>query len=236
MNATFANYSAFPMEPLSSPSINFWEERTMITLLGKANSRASRCLWALEELEVAYEHKPLDYAMGDAKTAEFKAINPGAKIPALTDGDVALFESLAMNLYLAQTSGKGTLWPEDAAGQAQCLQWTLFAATELEPPGVTRLIEFIFKSEAERSQEVLDTAATRSKGPLNTLEAILTSRPYLAGDSFTIADLNVACVMDYFVRTKFDLSPWPKVLDWTTRCLGREANQRVNVIKAKEAA
>lgn len=208
----------------------------MITLLGKAISRASRCLWALEETGVDYEHKPLNYATGDAKTPEFLAINPGAKIPALVDGDAKMFESLAINLYIAQNYGKGTLWPENAEGQALCLQWTLFAATELEPPGAARLVEFIFKGEADRNQEAIAAAAERIKAPLTTLETSLEGRPYLTGDTFTIADLNVACLVDYLVRTKFDLSPWPKVEAWVTTCLARPANQAVNAIKAKEAA
>lgn len=208
----------------------------MVTLLGKAISRASRCLWTLEETGVAYEHRPLNYATGEAKTDEFLAINPGAKIPALVDGDAALFESLAINLYVAQNYGKGGLWPDDTKGQALCLQWTLFAATELEPPGAARLVEFIFKSDAERSQEVLDQAAERIKVPLNTLETTLTGRSNLTGDAFTVADLNVACLIDYLIRTKFDLSAWPKVEEWAKRCLARPANQAVNEIKAKEAA
>lgn len=208
----------------------------MITLLGKAISRASRCLWALEETGVDYEHKPLNYATGDAKTPEFLAINPGAKIPALVDGDAALFESLAINLYIAQNYGKGSLWPNDAKGQALCLQWTLFAATELEPPGAARLVEFIFKVEADRDQEAIAVAAERIKAPLTTLETSLAGSAYLTGETFNVADLNVACLVDYLVRTKFDLSPWPKVEAWVTTCLARPANQAVNAIKAKEAA
>ena len=212
----------------------------MITLLGKAMSRAARCVWALEETGVDYEHNPLDYAKGEAKTAEFMAINPGAKIPALTDnradGDVALFESLAINLYVAQTYGQGKIWPTDAAGQAACQQWTLFAATELEPPAAKRLVEFIFKSEAERSQAVLDEAAEKSKAPLDALEAKLQTQSYLTGDSFTVADLNVACVAEYLVRTNFDLSSWPKVKDWMERCMARPAYAAMSEIKSKEAA
>lgn len=208
----------------------------MITLLGKAISRSARCLWALEEVGVAYEHKALDYAKGDAKTAEFMAINPGAKIPALVDGDVALFESLAINLYVAQTYGKGSLWPDDAAGQALCLQWTLFSATEVEPPGATRLVQFIFKAPEDREQDVIDAAGEKSKPALDTLEATLQSRPYLAGDTFTVGDLNAACSVEYLVRTDFDLSPWPKVRDWITRCIDRPAYHAVAAIKAKEAA
>ncbi|MGB1876304.1 MAG: glutathione S-transferase family protein [Rhodospirillaceae bacterium] len=208
----------------------------MITLLGKAISRSARCLWALEEAGVDYEHNPVDYTKGEAKTSDFMAINPGAKIPALIDGDVAMFESLAINLYVAQNYGKGGLWPDDAAGQAQCLQWTLFSATEAEPPGAARLVQFIFRTDETRSQEVLDDAAERSQAPLATLETVLQSRPYLAGDSFTVADLNVACSVEYLVRTDFDLSPWPQVQDWIERCMARPAFQAMTAIKEKEAA
>ncbi|MBM3513699.1 MAG: glutathione S-transferase, partial [Alphaproteobacteria bacterium] len=70
----------------------------MITLYGKAASRASRNLWALEELGVSYNHVPYDYATGETKNPQYLAINPAAKIPALTDGDVVMTESLGMNL------------------------------------------------------------------------------------------------------------------------------------------
>lgn len=212
----------------------------MITLLGKAASRSGRCLWALEELGVEYQHNPLDYAKGDAKTDSFKTINPGAKIPALTDDTggrtVAMFESLAINQYLAQEYGKGSLWPDDAGGQAACMQWTLWSATEMEPPAAARLVEFIFKSEADRSQEALDAAAEKSKAPLDTLEASLQGSDYLGGDTFTVADLNAACSVEYLARTKFDLSAWPKVEAWITRCLDRPAYAAAADIKAKEMA
>ncbi len=149
---------------------------------------------------------------------------------------MALFESLAMSLYLAQTYGKGSLWPDDAAGQALCLQWTLFAGTELEPPAVGRLIEFVFKSEEDRDHAALDRYAGQTAKAFDVLEATLTGRAYLAGDSFTVADLTVAGVGDYLVRTQFDLSNWPKTVAWLDTCLGRPANQRVNEIKAAERA
>ncbi len=210
----------------------------MITLLGKANSRASRNLWALEELGVEYTHDPVDYRTGAVKTDTFLAINPGAKIPALTDntadGDVAMFESLAINLYLAQTYGKGSLWPDDATGQALCLQWTLFAATELEPPAVGRLIEFLFKEKPDEA--VLEKLAETTAKVMDVLEASLSNSAYLAGDSFTVADLNVVGCADYLVRTQFDLSNWPKTTSWLTSCLDRPAYQRVNDIKSSETA
>jgi glutathione S-transferase len=203
----------------------------MITIYGKAASRTSRNLWALEEMKVPYKHVPHDYRTGVTRTPEYLALNPAAKIPALTDGDVVMTESLAMNLYLAQTYGAGTLWPADATGRAKCLQWTLWAATELEPPAVGRLIEFTFKTEADRDMRNVEALATRTRPVLEVLNIALQRAPYLAGASFTIADLNVAAVADYLVRTNFDLSPWPDAAKWLTGCLARPANQKVNAMK-----
>ncbi len=204
----------------------------MIVLYGKASSRTSRNLWALEELGVPYRHVPHDYRTGDTRNPDYLAINPAGKIPALADGEVVMTESLAMNIYLAQTYGQGGLWPATPGAQAKCLQWTLWAATELEPPAVGRVIEFFFKAEADRDQKQIAALAERTKPVLNVLAAALKSSPYLAGATFTIADLNVAAVAEYLVRSNFDLSPWPVVETWVKTSLARPANQKVNAMKA----
>ncbi|MSO98595.1 MAG: glutathione S-transferase family protein [Rhodospirillaceae bacterium] len=203
----------------------------MITLYGKANSRTSRNLWALEELGIPYKHVPSDYLKGDTKTPEYLRINPAAKLPALTDGDVVMTESLGMNLYIAHTYGAGKLWPDDKAARAKCIQWTLWAATELEALAVGRLIELQYKKEHERDPKVIAALAERTKAPINTLNTALQRSAYLAGPSFTIADLNVATVAEYLARTNFDFSAWPAVNKWLPECLNRPANQKVIAMK-----
>lgn len=203
----------------------------MITLYGKAASRTSRNLWTLEELGVPYRHVPFDYAKGDTKNAQYLAINPAGKIPALTDDDVIMTESLGMNLYIAKTYGAGTLWPADGAGQAKCIQWTLWAATELEPPAAGRLIQLFLTPEPKRDPKIVEALAERTKPALNTLNIALGKSPFLAGSAFTVADLNVAAVTEYLSRTKFDLTPFPAVAKWLAECLGRPASQRVNAMK-----
>lgn len=204
----------------------------MITLYGKAASRASRNLWALEELGVPYNHVPYDYTKGETRSPQYLSINPAGKIPALTDDDVIMTESLGMNLYIAQTYGAGKLWPTERAAQAKCIQWTLWAATELEPSAAGRLVQLFLTPEDRRDMKVVETLAERSKLALNTLNAVLTRQPFLAGSTFSIADLNVAAVTEYLPRTKFDLSPWPALEKWLIACLARPANQKVNAMKA----
>jgi len=207
----------------------------MITLYGKAASRTARNLWALEEIGVPYKHVPYDYLKGETKTPEFLDINPAGKVPALTDGNVVMTESLGMNLYIAHNYGAGTIWPEDQAGRAKCIQWTLWAATELEPHASGRLIQLVLTPEAQRDMKLVETLAEKTKPALNTLNVALTRAPYLAGKAFSVADLNVAAVVEYLVRTKFDLGPWPAVQAWFTTCWNRPASLKVVEMKKAPA-
>src|SRR5207248_3096846 len=86
------------------------EEEPMIKLYGVPRSRTARAIWMLEELQIPYENVPVSFIEESRKPAYMK-INPNGHIPALQDGDLTLFESLAINLYLARKYDKG-LWPK----------------------------------------------------------------------------------------------------------------------------
>lgn len=199
----------------------------MITLYGNNRSRATRNLWMLEELGVDFERNMVDHTNGDSKKEDFLAINPAGKTPALTDGDTVMFESLAINLYLAMTYGKGTIWPDSQAGQARCVQWTMFAATEVEPHTVGALIELIFKPKELKDEAVAEACLAKLPPALTVLETSLGKSAYLAGDDFTAADLNVACVVNSLNMIGFDFTPYPKVTAWLKTCVDRPAQQKV---------
>jgi len=74
----------------------------MLKIYGTAMSRASRALWAAEELGLKYEHVPVGFADGGTRKPEYLKINPNGHVPALEDGAVTLCESIAINLYLAE--------------------------------------------------------------------------------------------------------------------------------------
>src|SRR2546428_7588337 len=103
----------------------------MLKLHGTSKSRSARSLWALEELGVKYEHNPLEVAK--AKSPEHLKLNPNGHVPVLEDDGIVLWESMAINLYLAEKYGKNSLWPSDLAGHAAAYKWSLFGMTEAEP-------------------------------------------------------------------------------------------------------
>ncbi|MBY0279878.1 glutathione S-transferase family protein [Candidatus Binatia bacterium] len=197
----------------------------MIRIYGKPRSRTVRCLWMAEEIGLAYENVKTDFERGEARTPEFLRLNPNGHVPALEDGDVRLFESLAINLYLARRYG-GALWPRDVADEGRAFQWSIWAMTELEEPLLTALVNRRFLPEARRDAQRAARAAERAQKPLGVLEGALDGRSWLVGDAFGVADLNVASVLVWAPMADIDLAATPRVAAWLGRCTARPAFAR----------
>lgn len=198
----------------------------MITVYGVPRSRAMRCLWMLEELGVPYENVPTHFATGDCKTPDYLKINPNGHIPALVDGDVTLFESLAINLYLARKYDGG-LWPTSVADEGRAYQWSIWAMTEAEEPALTALLHTIFLPADQRDPKKAADGVRRFQKPLAVLDGALAGRDYLLGSTFTVADLNVASVVGWAPMAGIDLSVAPRAQAWLARCTERPAMARV---------
>lgn len=190
-----------------------------LTIYGTPASRSFRVLWAAEETGLPYRNLPWSYLGPEIREASYLAINPNGTIPALTDDGFALFESLAMNLYLARKAGK--LLPADLEGEALVLQWTLWAATEAEPLIGAWTYHTMLLPPEQRKPEAAAEAAAKLPKRLAVLEGALADRDYLLGQEFTIADLNVAAVL--FRAPLFGLDAYPRVKAWHARCLARPA-------------
>ena len=94
----------------------------MIKIYGPKASTAGRCLWAAEEMAIPYESVAVDMQAKEHKTPEFLAMNPNGKVPVMKDGDLVLWESFAINAYLARTYQPEFLG-QDPAQEAQGSQW-----------------------------------------------------------------------------------------------------------------
>ena len=104
-------------------------------IYGLARTRAFRALWMAKELGLDYEHFPIEIGEGGAKTAEYLAINPNGRLPAIDDGGFVLWESLAITLYLAKKYSTGRLYPATIEGEARTWQWSLWALNEVDRGG-----------------------------------------------------------------------------------------------------
>ena len=196
-----------------------------LIVYGTSRSRALRVLWMAEELGIEFEHRAINFST-DTKTPEFLSINPNGRVPTLiTESGEVLWESMAINLYLAKHYG-GELAPSDAWQEALAVQWSFWVMTELEK----NLLEVLFSTLGILGQEVdPERAASYAellKRPLEVLESALSERQWLMGDNFSVADLNVASVLTFSKMAKVDLSPYPAVSKWLDTCLSRPALQR----------
>lgn len=193
-------------------------------LYGATQSRAQRCLWMLEELGIDYDHEKTSFAT-DAKSAEYLKLNPNGKVPTLVDGDLVLFESLAINLYLARKYDGGLL-PKSLEDQARALQWSIWAMTEVEPPLMDVLMNTRILPEDQRDPARARAGIEALAKPLGVLNGVLQGRAYLLGDAFTVADLNVAAVASLVTLLGVDLSGTPEAARWLRTCTSRPACEK----------
>ena len=201
----------------------------MTKLHGTSRSRSARSLWALEELGVPYEHLPMPTT--DAKSPAHLKLNPNGHVPVLEDDGAVVWESMAINLYLADKYGRDSLFPSDPAGRAEAYKWSFWAMTEVEPHLITIMRNRVMNAPENRDEKAASAAVEALKAPLNALEESLKGKEYLLGKNFMIADLNVAAVMSWIPMMKLDLTAWPNVAAWLQKCLGREANKKVRGLK-----
>ena len=172
----------------------------MITVFGEG--RGFRVVWLLEEMGLAYRLRPVDLLAGVEGDAEFLAINPAGFIPAIRDGDVTMVESIAIMEYLMARHGPTPLAP--AANDPAFPAYQQFL--HLGEAGLAASIYFVvgarnFAPEAQRgnwsARQALDVFESR----LTLVTRQLARSPYLAGDTFTAADISVSYALQLARRS-----------------------------------
>lgn len=197
----------------------------MLQLYGNPRSRAMRCLWMLEEVGQPYQLIDKSLRADDLHSADYLRLNPNARIPTLVDGDLVLWESMAINLYLAQKY-EGPMHCADADVLGLAAQWSFWAMLEIEQLLLHLLEHRVLLAEHARDLSAVERNELLLKKPLTVLDGSLAGRGYLAGDSFTVADLNVAGILAWGKIVRLDLSPWPDLKRWLDACLARPGNAR----------
>lgn len=158
-------------------------------------TRATRPRWMLEELGVPYELVRLDPSKGETRTPEHLGRQPLGHVPALEDGQVHMFESAAICLYLAERfPEKGLVPPPATPARAATYQWLFYAMAEMEPPCSAMSAERR-KPEGQRDAAALAEARGRFKKAAAALEPLLSKNPYLLGGNFTVADVVVGAIL-----------------------------------------
>jgi len=172
----------------------------MLELWGRKNAyNVQKVVWILAELKLEYLHHDVGSMAGDLDSAEFLALNPHARIPVLRHRDAIIWESNSIVRYLSAAYGCGTLWSENALDRSCADRWMDWELSKLQPDFIDLFWGFYRTPPEARNQQAIATAQHRCAQHFELLDRHLESRPFLAGETFTMGDIPVAvCLYRYF--------------------------------------
>jgi glutathione S-transferase len=201
-----------------------------ITLYYTPMGSATRAHWALEELGVPFEKVRMHFDKGDHKKPEYLAINPNGKVPALVDGDLTLFESLAIIFHLGDRYGEAKgLWPKSGTdARSEAYMWSVWAMVEVQHNAFDYLrhggshprISF---AKDKQVPDAAERALGGWKTAMHILDQRLTGREYVLGSAFTLVDVVVASVVGLGPMLANLPVDEKRVADWLARCQSRPA-------------
>jgi glutathione S-transferase len=169
-----------------------------LTILGrKTSSNVQALMWCVGELGLPYERHDVGHRFGGNDTPEFLAMNPNGTIPVIRDGNnPPLWETGAIVRYLASQYGSDEFWPADPAKRAIVDQWAEWAKINVTL-GFTGPVFWRVVRTAPSKQDKLaiDQAVAELDRTLDIAEAQLSLTPFLAGDAFTVADIQFGHVL-----------------------------------------
>lgn len=165
---------------------------------------------------------------GDNTKPEYLARNPNAKVPVLVDGDFALWESRAINAYLASLDPERRLYPDDLKARALVDQWSYWQAIHLGPSSQKVSFERVLKKRfgrGEPNEEVVASELKETMKLLGVLDRNLAEHEWVAG-SLSIADFAVASTLTMREEARIELDELPKVAAWIERLESRDSWKR----------
>lgn len=199
----------------------------MIKLWGRANSsNVMKVIWLLEELGLPYERVDVGGPFGGTATPEYRAMNPLGLVPSLEeDGGFHLFESNAILRYLCNAHAPATpLYPTAPRPRATVEAWMDFQQTALNRPMSTVFQGLIRTPPEKRDNAAISEATAEAAKIWGILDQRLASQPYLAGDSFTLADIPFGVHAHRWINMTIPGRPEaPALAAWYQQLVGRSA-------------
>jgi len=176
----------------------------------------------LEEVGLTYELVPININAKEQFTPEFLALNPNHKIPVLVDGDITIFESGAILLYLVEKTG--AFQPKDLKHKYEIVEWLMFQLANVGPM-FGQANHFLNKA-PEKIEYAMKRYADETNRLMEILETRLSSAPYLAGE-YGIADIATWPWVRSGVRNEYvALEAFPQTKQWYEEIEKREAVKR----------
>jgi glutathione S-transferase len=202
----------------------------MLTIYGSPKSSAGRCFWCLEELGLEYKNININFQEKEHKGQDFLKINPNGKVPALVDNSFTIWESMAINFYLAEKYSPDFLG-EDLEQRSLVRQWSIWSIADLQPPLIEIFIQMVFVPEPRRDLAKIDTAKNKLPVLLRTLDDSLANCSFITGEQFNLADLNLASVVEISESINYPISEFTNITKWLERVKNRPSFKNLQELR-----
>lgn len=161
-------------------------------------SRSVRARWLLEEIGAPYELITLDFSKGEQKTPAYMKIHPHGAVPALVDGDLAIFESAAICAYLADKFPEKRLAPAvGTPARGLYYQWLVYSMATLEPPVLQVFMNTVMLPEEQRSAKAAEEGRTKFADVARVLSQAIDGKQFLLGEQFSAADVMIGSTLGW---------------------------------------
>jgi glutathione S-transferase len=196
----------------------------MLKVWGRRSSaNVQKVMWLVGELDLAHEHIPAGGPYGRTNDPSFRAMNPNGLVPVIEDNALVMWESNAILRYLAARYGKDVFWSDDPANRAPIDQWTDWAGTTFQPDMIGLFWNYWRTPEPQRNPNLIHNFEQRCERDLRLLDAEFAKRPYIAGDTLSLADIASGVHLYRFYTMGTPFPSLPNVEAWYRRLQARPA-------------
>ena len=196
----------------------------MLKIYHVRGTRSVRPIWLCYELDLPIKIEPIDFSPAFRNSPEWRAISPAGKVPAMTDGDMTMFESGAMVDYILERYGEGRLRPPPGTAESAIHhQWCWFSeATLARPLGLNRLL----RHKAERNEAVAADGEQKARVCLEAVDQAVSDRDFLLGSEFGAADIMMGYSLQLVANLKVLDEQYPNAQAYLERLKSRDACTR----------
>jgi glutathione S-transferase len=180
--------------------------------------RAFKPLVVANYLNLDYTLHVLDPRKGDFQKPEYAAINPNRRQPTLRDGEYIVWESNAIQQYLAMQKPESGLLPRDERARLDVTRWQFWDLAHWDPHCGAYTFEYVAKPQVlgihEPDMAVLAKAEEQFNRSAKVLDAQLRGKKYVTGDTLTVADFTLAGALVHAATAKIPLAQYPEIARW----------------------
>ena len=195
-----------------------------LTLWGRLSScNVQKAVWLLEELQIPYERLDAGGDFGGLDDPEYRAMNPHGRVPTLKDGDSVVWESEAILRYLAARYGAPQFWSDDPAARAAVDQWLAWTAASLYRDWIDLFWRRVRTPPQQQDAAEIERLRQNTAARYAFLDSQLASRPFLAGDTFSLADIAAGMTLYRWYEMPIARPELPALRAWYERLLERPA-------------